>query len=192
MLLAEKITLSAEDYLNGEETAEVKHEYLNGDVWAMAGATDNHVTIAGNLFVLLKQQLKNAPCRTYIADMKVRVEQANAFFYPDVLVTCNPEDRANGLYKKHPVFIAEVLSPSTEAFDRGNKFNAYRQLTSLQTYWLIDAQSQRIDSFTRTTNDDWLLHSYTQADEVVEIKDINVKCLLQELYEDVLPANEAE
>jgi Uma2 family endonuclease len=191
MLLGEQITLSTEDYLNGEETAEVKHEYLNGEVWAMAGVTDNHVTIALNLAALLKQQLKNAPCRTYIADMKVRVEQANAFFYPDVLVTCHPEDRANPLYKEHPVFIAEVLSPSTEAFDPGNKFNAYRQLQSLQTYWLIDDQNQRIDSFTRTTNDDWLLHSYTQADEVVEIKNINVKCLLHELYEDVLPANEA-
>ena len=187
MSLAEKIILTAEQYLQGEETADFKHEFQDGEVWAMAGATDNHVTIAGNLFVLLKQHLKNTPCRTYISDMKVQVEKADAYFYPDVMVTCNPKDQANTLYKQHPLFIAEVLSPSTEAFDRGNKFNAYRQLDSLQTYWLIDAEAMRVDSFTRAQNDDWLLHSYIQTDEMVEIKGIEVKCLLKELYEDTLP-----
>jgi Uma2 family endonuclease len=187
MSLAEKITLTAEEYLKGEEIADNKHEYQNGEVWAMVGATDNHVTIAMNLALLLKQHLKNTPCRTYISDMKVRVEKADAFFYPDVMVSCSPKDQANALYKQHPLFIAEVLSPSTEAFDRGNKFNAYRQLDSLQTYWLIDSNTMRIDSFTRTQNDDWLLHSYTQADERVEIKGLEVVCLLQEIYEDILP-----
>jgi Uma2 family endonuclease len=187
MPLAEKITLTAEEYLQGEETADFKHEYQNGEVWAMAGATDNHVTIALNLALLLKQHLKNSPCRTYISDMKVQVDKADAYFYPDVMVTCNPKDQANTLYKQHPLFIAEVLSPATEAFDRGNKFNAYRQLDSLQTYWLVDSNAMRVDSFTRTQNDDWLLHSYTQADGQVEIKGIEVKCLLKELYEDTLP-----
>jgi Uma2 family endonuclease len=187
MSLAEKITLTAEQYLQGEETADFKHEYQNGEVWARVGATDNHVTIALNLALLLKQHLRNTPCRTYISDMKVQVEKADAYFYPDVMVTCNPKDQANTLYKQHPLFIAEVLSPSTEAFDRGNKFNAYRQLDSLQTYWLIETLTMRVDSFTRTQNDDWLLHSYTQADEPVEIKEIEVKCLLKELYEDTLP-----
>ena len=189
MSLAEKITLTAEEYLKGEETADCKHEFQQGEVWAMAGATDNHVTIAGNLFVLLKQHLKNSPCRAYISDMKVRVEKADAYFYPDVMVTCNPKDQANALFKQDPLFIAEVLSPSTEAFDRGNKFNAYRQLGSLETYWLIDTNAMRIDSFTRTQNDDWLLHSYTLADELVEIKGLEVKCLLKELYEDTLPTD---
>lgn len=187
MSLAEKITLTAEDYLKGEETADCKHEYQNGEVWAMVGATDNHVTIALNLAARLKQHLKGTPCRTYISDMKVRIGRADAFFYPDVMVTCDTKDQANTLYKQHPLFIAEVLSPSTEAFDRGNKFNAYRQLDSLQTYWLIAADAMRIDSFTRAQHDDWLLHSYTQADELVEINGLEVKCLLQDLYEDTLP-----
>ena len=186
MSLAEKMFLTAEEYLQGEETADLKHEYQNGEVWAMVGATDSHVTIAMNLALLLKQHLKNTPCRTYISDMKVQVEKANAFFYPDVMVTCNPKDRENTLYKQHPLFIAEVLSPSTEAFDRGNKFNTYRQLDSLQTYWLIDTQTQHIDSFTRTQNNDWLLHSYTQADEMVEIKSLEMTCSLMELYEETL------
>ncbi len=190
MSLAEKITLTAEEYLKGEETTDYKHEYQNGEVWAMVGATDNHVTIALNLAARLKQHLKGTPCRTYISDMKLRVEKADAFFYPDVMVTCDSKDQTNTLYKQHPIFIAEVLSPSTEAFDRGNKFNAYRQLDSLQTFWLIDtnANAMRIDSFTRAQNDDWLLHSYTQADETVAIKGLEVECLLQELYEEILPS----
>lgn len=186
MLPAEKIILTAEEYLQGEETADFKYEYQQGEVRAMVGATDNHVTIAMNLALLLKQHLKNTPCRTYISGMKVRVEKADAYFYPDIMVSCNPKDLASTLYKHHPLFIAEVLSPSTEAFDRGNKFNAYRQLESLQTYWLIDTNALRIDSFTRTQNDDWLLHSYTKADEMVEIKGLEVQCLLKELYEDTL------
>jgi len=149
---AEKLTLTAEDYLQGEASAEYKHEYLNGEVWALVGATDAHVTIVGNLLVLLKQSLKGTPCRTYISDM----EKANAFFYSDVLVTCNARDRDNTLFKQHPVFIAEVLSPSTEAFDRGQKFSAYRQLESLQTYWLIDSQKMSVDCFNRADNNEWL------------------------------------
>lgn len=186
MSLAEKVALTAEEYLHGEETADIKHEFQNGDVWAMVGATDSHVTIAGNLFLLLKTRLKGSPCRAYISDMKLRVEKANAFFYPDVMVTCNAKDQASPLYKANPLFIAEILSPSTEAFDRGAKFNAYRQLDSLQTYWLIDAQNQQIDSFTRTENNGWLLHSYTKADERIEVSGMDVACLLSEIYDDVL------
>lgn len=186
MSLAEKQILSAEEYLQGEESAEFKHEYMNGEVWAMVGATDNHVTIAGNLFILLKQKLKGTPCRTYISDMKVQVEKANAFFYPDILVSCDKQDRQSSLYKQNPLFIAEVLSPSTEAFDRGKKFTAYRQLDSLQCYWLVDAAAQHIDSYTRTENNDWLLHSYDQSDEAVQIAALDIEFLLQELYEDTL------
>ncbi len=186
MSLAEKLTLTAEEYLQGEETAEFKHEYLDGEVWAMVGATDAHVTIAMNLAYLLRQKLKGTPCRAYISDMKVNVEKANAFFYPDILVTCDNKDRQNSLYKQQPLFIGEVLSSSTEAFDRGKKFTAYRQLDSLQSYWLIDTNALHIDSYTRTENNDWLLHSYSHADETVKIAALNLEFLLQELYEDTL------
>ncbi len=179
--------LTVEEYLQGEEIADHKHEYQNGEVWAMVGATDNHVTIAMNLAFLLNQHFKNTPCRTYISDMKVQIEKANAYFYADVLVTCDARDKENRLYKQYPMFVAEVLSPSTEAFDRGNKFNAYRQLDSLLTYWLIDTQAWRVDSFTRTQNDDWQLHSYTLAGEKLEIKNWAVQFLLKELYEDTFP-----
>jgi len=183
---AEKLTLTAEDYLQGEASAEYKHEYLNGKVWAMVGATDAHVTIAMNLGFLLKQSLKDTPCRTYISDMKVNIEKANAFFYPDVLVTCNAKDRDSALFKQHPVFIAEVLSPSTEAFDRGQKFSAYRQLESLQTYWLIDSGTMSVDCFNRRDNNEWLLHGYENAAEIVRMPALDLEWPLQSLYEEVL------
>jgi len=183
---AEKLPLTVEEYLQGEASAEYKHEYLNGEVWAMVGATDAHVTIAMNLGFLLKQSLKGTPCRAYISDMKVNVEKANAFFYPDVLVTCNSKDRDNTLFKQHPVFIAEVLSPSTEAFDRGQKFSAYRQLESLQTYWLIDSRKLSVDCFNRKNDNEWLLHGYENADEIIRIPALDLEYPLQGLYEEVL------
>jgi len=186
MVEAHNKSVSHDDYLQAEQSSESKHEYLAGEIWAMVGASDAHVTIAGNLLVLLKQHLKGSPCRSYISDMKLRVEQVDAYFYPDVMVSCDARDLENKLIKQHPSFIAEVLSPSTEAFDRGQKFTCYRQLPSLQCYWLIDTEKQLIDSFVRTDNDDWLLHSYSQTDESVQIRTLDFKCSLNQVYEDVL------
>lgn len=185
MSVAEKKSISPEEYLQGEETAEFKHEYLNGEIWAMVGASDAHVTIAGNLFYLLKQKLKGTHCKPYISDMKINVEKANAFFYPDVSVTCDKKDKDNKLFKQYPIFIAEVLSPSTEAFDRGEKFKHYRRLDSLQSYWLIDTETMQVDSFTRTEQNDWLLHSYHDPEQQLTIKNLDCSFRLVDLYEEV-------
>ncbi len=176
---------SAEDYLAIEQASTYKSEYLEGEIWAMAGASEAHVTIAGNLFILFKQALKGSPCRVYIADMKVKVATANAFFYPDVFVTCEPREASNTLFKQHPVMIAEVLSPSTEAFDRGKKFSIYRQLSSLQYYWLIDSQSMAIDCFMRGTNNDWILHSVNAPEDVLTFECLPGQYPLSAIYDDV-------
>ncbi len=186
MALAEKLQLTAEEYLQGETTAEFKHEFMDGEVWAMVGASDPHVLIAMNIAFLLKHSLKNQPCRTYISDMKVKVAEANAFFYPDILVSCDSQDRNQRLYKEHPTFIAEVLSPSTEAFDRGRKFAAYRLLDSLQSYWLIDSQKKSVDCFERTAQGDWLLRSFTADQAGLSIPALHFACSLAQLYDDVL------
>ena len=186
MVKAQENLVSQDAYLQAEQASQSKHEYLAGEVWAMVGASDAHVTIALNLAAMLKQHLKGSACRSYISDMKLRVEQADAYFYPDVMVSCDARDLGNKLAKQHPGFIAEVLSPATEAFDRGQKFTCYRQLPSLQCYWLIDTTQQLIDSFVRTENNDWLLHSYSQADDVVQIQSLDFSCSLEQIYDDVL------
>ncbi len=177
-------TLSEQEYLENEKSAYYKSEYLNGEIWAMAGASDNHVTLSMNLAFLLRQQLKGKSCRSYISDMKVKVASANAYFYPDVFVSCNSNDKAQDYYKEHPCFIAEVLSPSTEAYDRGDKFKYYQQLASLEEYWLIDAQKMSIDCFTRQNDKVWSLRSYSVADEIASIDGLNCKIQLVELYEE--------
>ncbi|HEY9628464.1 MAG TPA: Uma2 family endonuclease [Coleofasciculaceae cyanobacterium] len=120
--------LTSEEYLCLEENSPVKHEYRDGQVHAMAGASDQHVTLTGNLFVLLRSHVRGTGCRVYIADMKLRIELGDRFYYPDIMVTCNRQDQETSTYKRFPCLIVEVLSESTEAFDRGDKFADYQTL----------------------------------------------------------------
>lgn len=181
---AESPKISAEDYLAGEETSPVKHEYIAGEVFAMAGAGEAHVTVAGNLFALLRHHVRGGPCRAYISDMKVRVEQADAFYYPDVFVTCDPADGREGLFKRNPILVIEVLSESTAGFDRGAKFANYRRLESLREYVLIEPERVSVDVFRRDANGSWVLHPLTEDSEL-ELTSIAFRCPLAAVYEDV-------
>lgn len=175
---------SPEAYLEWEKSSGAKHEYLEGEVFAMVGARDSHVTVAGNLFALLHAHVRGGPCRVYMADMKVRVEAADAFFYPDVMVTCAPDDRNSDYFKSHPLFIAEVLSESTAAYDRGRKFAIYRQLESLREYLLIDPDALAVDCFRRDGEGHWVLYPFA-AGEVMELASLQFRTPIEALYEDV-------
>lgn len=180
----EKPRLTPEAYLEGEKNSETKHEYLDGDVFAMAGAKDSHVTATLNLATLLKTHLRGGPCRAYIADMKVHVELANAFFYPDVMVTCDERDRQADYVKRYPTLIAEVLSESTAAFDRGRKFAAYRTLETLQEYVIIDPEALCVECFRRDTNGHWVLYPFGAGD-TVELASLNFSTPIALIYEDI-------
>jgi len=177
----------AEDYLAWEANQPVKHEYFAGEVYAMAGGSDAHVTASGNLYVALRTHLRGTPCRTYIADMKLRVAAADAYFYPDVFVTCSAADAQQPLEKAEPVLVAEVLSPSTEAFDRGGKFAAYRSLPSLQEYLLIDPDRRSVEVYRRDASGHWVLYPYS-GDEVLELASVHLSLPLAQVFEDVAPA----
>ncbi|SMF94938.1 Endonuclease, Uma2 family (restriction endonuclease fold) [Methylomagnum ishizawai] len=189
MNVAQQRFFSAEEYLAWEERQTVKHEYLRGEVYevyAMAGARDAHVTVAGNVFALLKSHLRGTPCRTYIADMKLRVEAADAYFYPDVFVTCDVRDRASDLCKSHPLLVVEVLSDSTSGYDRGGKFASYRRLDDLQEYVLIDPEARTVDVFRRDTTSHWVLHPYAGGAEA-EFASLDFRAPLPLIFEDVVP-----
>ena len=126
----------------------------------MAGAGEAHVTVAGNLYVALRQHLAGTPCRTFITDMKLRVEAADAFFYPDVMVCCSAADAADPLIKRDPVLLVEVLSPATAAYDRGDKFAAYRKLPGLREVLLVDTDSRRCDLYRKGDDGLWVLHPF--------------------------------
>lgn len=178
--------LSSEDYLQLEAESPVKREYIDGDVYAMAGANDAHVTIAGNLFAMLRSHVRGINCRVYISDMKARLEARNRFFYPDVMVTCDPRDQAISTYKRYPKLIVEVLSESTEAFDRGDKFLDYQSLESLQEYVLINTRHQRVECFRRNQEGLWVLQYYTPETESFRLESLNFTDTLAALYEDVV------
>ncbi|UKO99038.1 Uma2 family endonuclease [Nostoc sp. UHCC 0870] len=178
--------VTAEEYLQLEEHSQEKHEYIDGYIYAMAGASDPHVTIAGNLFALLRTHVRGSGCRVYIADMKARIESLNRFYYPDVMVTCDQRDQETPTYKKFPCLIVEVLSNSTEAFDRGDKFADYQALESLQEYVLINTKRQRVECFRRDEQGLWILQSYTPAQELFCLNSVNFEGTMAALYEDVV------
>ena len=183
--LAEQLGISPDDYLIGERDAPFRHEYVHRQVYAMAGAADAHVRVSINAVLLLKNHLRGTGCSVYMSDMKVRVKQDTAFFYPDVLVTCDPADLQRNHYKQSPTLIIEVLSPSTEAYDRGKKFAFYRELDSLQEYALIDPRTYHVDVFRRNEHGRWELFAFSGETATVSFASVDYECSMSDLYEDV-------
>ena len=173
-----------QDYFAWEPEQPVKHEYVAGEVFAQAGARQNHVVVAGNCFAALRQRLRGTPCRAYISDMQLEVAQADAVFYPDVMVSCHPEDLAAERVLHHPRVIVEVLSDSTVAYDRGGKFAAYRMLESLQEYVLIDPERRSLEIFRRLPSNDWLLATGDSARALV-LAALEMEIGFDEVFEDV-------
>ena len=181
--LAEANFIHVEDYLAGEAVSPIKHEYVAGEVFAMSGASDAHVTVAGNVFAMLRAHVRSGPCRVYIADMKLRVDPAQSCFYPDVFLTCDPADLGEVTAKQRPKVVIEVLSESTEGYDRGGKFAAYRRLASLEEYVLIDSRSRSVEVFRRHP-EGWVLQPVPDEGRL-ELLSLGFGCGLDGIYEDV-------
>ena len=159
-------TISVEEYLQGELIAEIKHEYLDGYIYAMAGASMNHVRITGNIAGELRQHLKNMPCDVLSSDFKVNVNNRK-FFYPDVVVICDKNNESlhgNDFFTQNPLLIVEVLSSSTQRTDRTLKRLAYQSLPSLQEYVLIEQDFVDVEISRRSAN--WDSHHYFLGDAV--------------------------
>ena len=184
MQTALQYPFEAADFLAWEASQAEKHEFLAGEVFAMGGARREHVLVSGNVYSALKQRLRGKPCQAYIADMKLRVDKADAFFYPDVMVSCHPDDRRAEQFLSQPCLIVEVLSESTAAFDRGAKFVAYRSLDSIQEYIIVDIDSKRVECFRRTTDNEWLLHDYV-GEVDCELTSLGFTVPLAEFFEDI-------
>jgi len=168
--------ISVNEYLRGEVLAESKHEYIDGEVFTMAGASENHNLLSLNLATELKNQLKGKPCKTFMSDMKVKVEES--FFYPDVMVVCQ-EDNANDYYKTSPVIIVEVLSDATRRFDKTHKLSAYQQIPSLEKYVLIEQNFSEIQVFSRQNH--WQ-SSYYYLGDTITFASLNVTVTVEDIY----------
>ena len=176
---------TAADYVAWEAAQTERHEYLAGEVFAMAGAEDRHVMIAGNMYMALRQHLSGSPCRTYMSDMRLRVAAADAYFDPDVMVTRSDADRASALEKSEPLLDVEVLSPGTAAYDRGAKFGHYRRLPSLREVALIDPAARTADVYRLGTEGLWVLHPSARGEAVV-LASVGLTLDAERLYADVL------
>jgi len=181
---AHKPFFTAADYLAWEPAQPDRHEYIDGEVFAMAGAEDRHVTVTMNLAFALRQHLSGSPCRTFMSDMRLQVAAANSYFYPDVLVTCSALDLASPMVKTEPKLIAEVLSPSTGAYDRGLKFSHYRSLVSLQEYVVIDLDTRSTDCFRKREDGLWVLHPFGRG-EAVSLASVALELSAAQLFAEV-------
>ncbi|WP_333874060.1 Uma2 family endonuclease [Methylobacter sp.] len=171
--------ISAEEYLQGELLADIKHQLIDGEAYAMAGASENHNLLAGNIFSELKNHLKGTPCRTFMADMKVRV--AEDFFYPDVMVVCD-QDNEDEYYKKSPIIIVEVLSKATRKFDQTSKRIRCQTIPTLQEYVLIEQDKGEIQVFSRSQN--WQSFYYYLGDSIT-FYSLGITISVEDIYSQV-------
>lgn len=173
--------LAPEDYLDREMVSPIRHEYAGGLIHAMTGASAAHNLIAGNLYVHLRRHLQGSPCRVFMADMKARLEQADAFYYPDVMVSC--ETPAHPYYRKQPKLIIEVLSSATARFDAGDKRRDYQSLSSLEEYVLVAQDCMDVRVWRRGAAG-WTATIYTDG-MIVPMNAIGLELPIEAIYEDV-------
>lgn len=181
--------MSVEEYLELDSNSlEGRYEYIDGYVYMLAGGTANHSIIGGNLITTLNRLQQSHSCAVYTSDMRVRLSKKR-YVYPDVTVSCDFRDLGEVSTLEHPRIVFEVLSASTEAYDRGRKFSYYRACSTIQEYVLIDTQQQSVEVFRRETENLWTLHAFSSGD-TVELASINVSFPIADLYKNVALADE--
>lgn len=159
------LKLTPSEYFDWEDQQELRYEYFDGQVFAMTGGSLRHADIALNIAVLLQLQLSGR-CKVRNSDAKVGISDRGPFVYPDVSVSCDQQDRTAQKFCRYPCLIVEVLSPGTEAYDRGGKFSLYRQLSSLQEYVLVGSETKLVEIFRRGEGEQWLFTAYGEQDEI--------------------------
>ena len=186
MSLQPKPYLSPEDYLALERCAEFKSEYFDGEIFAMVGASEPHNLIVANTLSEIRQQLKKRPCRAYANDMRVKVSPTGLFTYPDVVVVCGQAQFDDSQLDTllNPILIVEVLD-STEAYDRGRKFEHYRKLESLMEYVLIAQHRPHVESYRRQPDQRWVLTESDGLESSLRLDAIDCELALAEIYDKV-------
>lgn len=179
-----------QEYLVWEEQQALRYEYFDGEVFAMAGGSLPHADIALNIASLLREPLRGR-CKVRNSDAKVGITEDGPFVYPDVSVTCDERDRSAQKFSRYPCLIVEVISPGTEAYDRGGKFALYRRLESLQEYVLVGSETKTVEVFRRDQQGRWVFIAYEENDEIT-LMSMGVTLTADDIYEDVVLIAEIE
>ncbi|TBR58311.1 hypothetical protein B4U84_20500 [Westiellopsis prolifica IICB1] len=187
MIVAKNNTphFTPEEYFAWEEQQLEKHEYINGEVYGMGGGSVNHSRIAVRFTTLIDQHLEGSNCITGNSDLRINIVGTNNYTYPDVSVTCDDRDQTTTQYITYPCLIVEVLSASTEAYDRGGKFRMYRNNPALIDYLLVSSTSIEIDLYHKNDAGDWLIINY-KAGDTIELKSINLNFPLEQVYRSLI------
>ena len=183
-----KTLMTEAEYLAYERASEIRHEFWRGELFAMAGASEGHNLASGNLFVAVQLALRDKPCRAYTHDMRVFAKESRSYVYPDIVVACPPiefkDEKRDTLL--NPQVVVEVLSPSTESYDRGKKFDLYRQSESLRQYVLVAQDEPRVMSYIRQSDGvAWLLTPLAGLNAVLEFPTLGLSVPLSEIYRNV-------
>ncbi len=178
-------TISEQEYLEGEKLSDIKHEYVDGQVYAMAGSSKRHNSITLNIAIALRLKAKGSPCEVYSSDIKVRVGNGKTYYYPDVIVGCDESDNADDYYLEQPCLIVEVLSPSTERKDGTEKLISYQGIKSLQAYMMVDQDKCNISLIYPQDNGQWTIDYYTDMDDVILLSCPAMELLVSDVYEAV-------
>jgi len=173
--------LSPTEYFAWEEQQLEKYEYINGEVYAMSGGSKNHSLISVRFITLFSNHLETSNCEIGNSDLRVNITGTNNYTYPDVSVTCDNRDKTTTQYITYPCLIVEVLSASTEAYDRGGKFRMYRNNPILQDYLLVSSTSIEIDLYHHKENGEWIIINYKEGD-TIELKSINLSFAIEQVY----------
>lgn len=175
-------------YLAMERAAETKNEFLDGEIYAMTGASQRHNLVAGSTFASLYTQLRGRPCRVYPSDMRVKVAATGLYTYPDISVVCGRAELAdeNRDTLLNPVLIIEILSRSTAGYDRREKFGQYRRIPTLNDYLLIAQTRCLVEHYLRQSDGKWLLTEYNDLSDVIELPSIGCRLALSDVYEQVM------
>lgn len=174
--------MSVADYLEMEQASDVRHEFVAGQIFAMVGVRDSHNSVALNIASALQAQLRGR-CKVYIGDVKLRVDAADAFYYPDVFVTCDPSDN-DPYVKRYASLVFEVLSPRTEGIDRREKLRNYRLIESLSEYAIVSIEDRCIELYRREAGAEWHLYRYG-AQESMELRSLAAQLALADVFEGV-------
>lgn len=180
--------VSQEDYLAAERVATEKHEYYNGEVFAMSGASMKHSAIEMNLAAVLHGKLKGKTCRPYNNSLRIHIPENTLYTYPDFSVICGEPELLDETYldtAKNPIIIIEILSKSTKDYDRGGKFFLYRAIPSLKEYILVDSLSVSVEMFIKNENGFWELHEFRDTNDTIISKALNLSISLNEIYEGI-------
>lgn len=180
---------TVEEYLELEQTSDIRHEYFAGEVFAMAGGSKEHNIISGNVYSRLRSQLRGSSCNVFMSDMKVRINLANEnqtiFYYPDVIVSCDTEDQ-DRYFLNYPCLIIEVLSPSTETIDRREKLLNYRSLASLKEYVLISQDQVKVEVYRQDEKRNWTIQTLINRDDKLHLDSVGLILEMVDIYEDVI------